>query len=282
MKEVLFFLTALLLITSCSDLTQTNNRVVVAKAGDKFLYRDELPDLAGNGMSREDSISIVRNYIDRWIKRELMMSRAEINLTEGYIAEIDQKLEETRENLMIYQYEQQMILQRMDTLVSQVQIENYYAETLQTFNLNNAIIKALFMKIPMEAPNIDRVRSWYRSDSQENLQNLESYCYQFADKFDDFGEQWINLNFLIREIPSEIEDQSRFLRNNEYFETSDSLYYYFVRIRDFRLRGSVAPVEFVFDDIKNIILNNRKIDFLQDLEDGIYNEALKENMFRIY
>ena len=282
MKEFLLLFLAVIFVTSCSDLNQPNNRVVVARAGDKYLYSDELPAMAGNGFSKEDSISIVRNYIDRWIKRELMVGRAEINLTEEYKSEIDQKLEETRANLMIYQYEQQMMLQRMDTTVSQLQIQNYYEESLQTFNLNTAIIKALFMKIPVEAPNIGRVREWYKTDSQENLQNLESYCYQFADKFDDFQEKWINLNFLLREIPSDIGDHSRFLRNNEYFETSDSSFFYFIRLRDFRLRGSLAPVEFVSEDIKNIILNNRKIDFLQELENGIYNDALKENTFRIY
>ena len=282
MKDILLVVTTFLLITSCSDLNQTNNRLVIARVDDKYLYSDELPLMASNGYSKEDSISIVRNYIDRWIKKELMVSRAEINLTDEYKSEIDQKLEETRTNLIIYQYEQQMMLQRMDTTVSLQQVENYYEENLQTFNLSDAIVKALFIKIPVEAPNIDRVRNWYRSDNQEDLQSLESYCYQFADKFDDFGEKWINLNFLLREIPSEIGDHSRFLRNNEYYETSDSLYHYFLRIHDFRLRGSLSPVEYVFEDINNIILNNRKIYFLQELEKGIYNEALKENAFRIY
>lgn len=282
MKNYLTILILLIISASCSNFNDSSNRETVARADEEYLYRDELPPLFNNGITREDSISIVRNYIDRWIKRQLILSRAEINLTEEYKSEMDQKIEETRENLLIYQYQQQMMLQRMDTTVTEEKIQSYYDENIKNFNLSYPLVKALFIKIPIEAPNIDRVRVWYKSYSQENFQNLESYCYQFADKFDDFGENWINISHLLRVLPEDIGKSDRFLRNNSHFETSDSLYYYFVNIRDFRLRGAVAPMEYVSGDIKNIILNNRKIDFLQILENGIYNEALKENSFKIY
>ena len=188
MKNYLIILILLLLSASCSNYNGGNNREMVAKAGERYLYRDELPPLFNNGITTEDSISIVRNYIDRWIKRQLMLSRAEINLTDEYKTEMDQKIEETRENLLIYQYQQQMMLHRMDTTVAEQEITTYYEENTNNFNLSYPLIKVLFIKIPIEAPNIDRVRVWYRNPVQENLQNLESYCYQFADKFDDFGE----------------------------------------------------------------------------------------------
>ncbi|HUS85899.1 MAG TPA: hypothetical protein VMW76_01565 [Bacteroidales bacterium] len=282
MKKVLLFVFAVLVTTSCRENQPLNNRVVVAKVGEKYLYHDEIPALFNNSLSREDSISIVRNYIDRWIKKELVLGRAGENLSVEYISEIDQKLDETRANLMIYQYEQQMMLQRMDTIVGNSQIESYYNDNIARFNLSSSLVKAQFIKIPVEAPNIDRVQRWYRSDSQEDLQSLESYCYQFAEKYDDFGEEWIRVIYLLRELPEDIGDAERFIRNNRFYQTSDSSFHYFVNIRDYRLKGSVSPIEFVEDDIRNVILNNRKLEFLKDLENGIYNEALKLNAFKIY
>ena len=275
-------LSFILVLSACSDYGASNNREVVARTGDSYLYADDLPPILNNSLSKEDSISIVRNFIDRWIKKELMLSRAELNLTREYITEMNQKLEETKASLMIYQYQQQMMLQRMDTIVRPAEIESYYSDHIQTFKLSSPLIKALFIKIPIEAPNIDRVRRWYRSDNQDNLQSLESYCYQFADKYDDFGEEWINISYLLSVLPNEIPRVERYLRNNTYYEVSDSLFHYFVDIREFRLSGAESPVEYVNDDIRNIILNNRKIIFLQDLENGIYNEAIKENIFKIY
>ena len=271
-----------LLLGACSEFKNSNNRHVIARAGDSYLYADELPPIMNSGISKEDSISIVKNFIDRWIKKELMIGKAQLNLTSEYIEEMNQKIEETRSNLMIYQYQQQMMVQHMDTIVTPEEIESYFNENIHNFNLSYPLVKALFIKIPVEAPNINRVRNWYRNSTPENLQSLESYCYQFAEKYDDFGEEWINISYLQRVLPSEIDRPDRFLRNNSFYETADSLYHYFVDIRDFRLTGAVAPIEYVYGDIRNIILNNRKIKFLQDLENGIYNEALKENQFKIY
>lgn len=282
MKGLITFILLFSILSGCSEYNKSNNRVIVARAGDKYLYLDELPSIPAISLSAEDSTSIVRNYIDRWIKKELLLNKAETNVSSEYQSEIDIKLEETRANLMIYQYEQQMMLQRMDTVVTADEISSYYSENLSSLNLSNAIVKAIFIKIPKEAPNIERVRQWYRSGSQADIQNLESYCYQFAEKFDDFGENWLNFMYLLRELPAEIDDENRFLRNNSYYEVEDSTFYYFVNFRDYRLKGSEAPVEYVENDIRNIILNNRKIEFLQDLEKGIYNEALRENAFRIY
>ncbi len=271
----------ILLISSCTRYENGADRNAVAHVGDKYLYADQVPVRKGNGITEEDSITIARNYIERWVRNELILNKAEVNLSEEYQQEIEKKLEETRANLMIYQYEQQMMLQKMDTAVSEQEILDYYDNHIQNFNLQNSILKILFLKLPREAPNIKRARAWFRSDNQNDMQNMESYAYQFADKFDDFGEKWISINFLFRELPAEIGDITNFLRNNQYYETSDSSYYYFVNIRDFRLRGAVAPLEYVREDIKTIILNNRKIGFLQELENGIYNEGIKENSFRI-
>lgn len=282
MRIVLITCSFILVLSACSGYNNNANREAVAQVGEKYLFADQIPVGSGNGLTREDSISISRNYIDRWIRNELILMKAEENLSKEYQAEIDNKLEETRANLMIYQYEQQMMLQKMDTLVTEAEIKEYYDSHLQNFTLQRNILKALFLKLPQEAPNINRAREWFRSDEQNDIQSLESYAYQFAEKFDDFGENWVSMNFLLRELPSNIDNESYFLQNNRYYETSDSSYHYFVNIRDFRLKGSVAPPEYVKDDIKTIILNNRKIEFLQELENGIYNEGIRDNSFRVF
>lgn len=272
----------LLCVYSCTNNDNDAKREAVAHVGDKYLYADQIPLYSGNGVTRGDSVSISRNYIDRWIRNELILSKAEENLSDEYQAEINRRLEETRANLMIYQYEQQMMLQKMDTTVSAEEIMDYYNTHLQNFTLQDNILKVLFLKLPVEAPNIDRTRTWFRSYNQEDIRNIESYAYQFAEKYDDFGENWISMKFLIRELPGDIQNESYFLRNNQYYEAGDSDFIYFVNFRDFRLKGSVAPLDYVRDDIRTLILNNRKIVFLQELENGIYNEGIRDNSFRVF
>jgi hypothetical protein len=281
MRKIPALVIIVVIMAACADLKSSNNRTVVATAGDKSLYLDQLPALPGNALPEEDSISIVKNYIDRWIKQELLLKKAEANLSPEYQTEIDLKLEETRANLMIYQYEQQMMLQKMDTTVSMDEITEYYDNHSETLNLGSDIVKALFIKVPAEAPNNSRLGQWLKNGSQADMQELEAYCYQLAVKYDDFGEEWVDLNFLMRELPENVSRIS-LLRNNSVVDSSDDLFRYIIQVRDHRLRGTRTPLEYAREDIRNIIINNRKIEFLQELEKGVYNEALRENRFKIF
>ena len=282
MNKIIFFILLILTVPGCIQFKKNEKRIPVAKVSDVILYYDQIPDLVRQGALESDSISVIQNYINKWAKKELVYQRAKDNLSADLKTSIERQLDETRANLVIYQYQGQMMLEKMDTVIAEEEIESYYNANSNSFILSSNIVKALFIKIPVEAPNIYRIKLVTRSNHQTNLQELESYCFQFAEKFDDFGENWITMDRLSVELQDEIENQESFLKRNTYFETTDSNSVYLLSIRDYRLRSSIAPYEYVKEDIKRIILNNRRFDFIQALENGIYNEALKENSFKIF
>jgi len=282
MNKTACFLLFITLLTACKNKADQIQRVAVAKIGDVVLYYDEIPKLLQSGVSPQDSIAIYQNYINKWARKELLFLRAEQNLTPEYKKEIEKQVEEARSNLVIYQYQRQMMLEKMDTTITPEEMESYYATNEKNFMLNSNIVKALFIKLPLETPGIDKIRLWARSNDQKDLQQLETYCYQFAEKFDDFNEDWVTLDRLSVELPQEILNPDNFLRRNTWFETSDSGSVYMITVRDYRQRYSLAPFDYVRNDIKSIILNNRRFEFLQSLENGIYNEAIKENTFKIF
>jgi hypothetical protein len=271
-----------LLISSCRDFKPQAQRITVAKAGEKVLFYDQIPNLIQPGLAYADSVAIIQNYVNRWAKREILKLKAIENLTPEFRSEVERQLDEIRTNLLIHRYQQQMISQKLDTLISEEEIEKHYNENSQTFILNNNIVKALFIKVPSNVPNIEKVPSLLRSSDPTSLAQLELFCYQFADKFDDFDEQWIHLNTLLVELPATVEDQEDFLRRNRYFETQDSLFNYYVAIRDYKLRATVAPYDYARNNILAIILNARKMDFLQELENGVFNEAIRADLFKLY
>jgi hypothetical protein len=281
MNKTVNILIIILLLAACNNKSDLVKRIALAKIGDVTLYYDEIPKLLQTGISPQDSAAIIQNYINKWAKKELLFMKAEQNLTTEFKNEIEKQLEETRANLVIYQYQRQMMLEKMDTAITGEEIESYYATNDKNFLLNSNIVKALFIKVPVETPGIDKIRLWARSNDQKDLQQLESYCYQFAEKFDDFNENWVTMDRLSVELPQYIINHYYFIKRNTWFETSDSSSVYMISIRDYRQRYSIAPFDYVRNDIKSIILNNRRFEFLQSLENGIYNEAIKENTFKI-
>ncbi len=282
MNKAGFIFLLILLFTSCDDKGKSLNRIAVAEVGKDILYYDEMPRLIQQGINEADSAAIIQNYINNWAKRQLLRQKAEENLSPLLKDEIARQLEETRTNLLIYQYQRQMMLEKMDTVLTEVELENYYAANEKSFILSSNIVKALFIKLPVETPGIEKIKMLARSNEQNSLQQLESYCYQFAEKFDDFNEEWVPMDRISVELHEDIENEEAFLKRNTFFESSDSISVYLISIRDYRLRSSLAPYEYVRDDIKRIIWNNRRFEFIQSLENGIYNEALKENNFRIF
>jgi len=275
---------SLIIITvACNNAGQEPERAIVARAGEKVLYLDEIPSgLVIQGMSPADSISAVQSYIRRWARKELMAIRAEENLTPEYKDEVNRQLNEMRNNLLIYQYQQQMLIRSMDTTVTNEELQDYYIGNLSTFTLTVNIVKALFLKLPATVPDLDRIRQLYRSSEPDDIKELEQLCYQHALRFEDYDDDWIPFNQLLMEVPFESDNQDQWLARNKAVELRDDKFVYFIAIRDFKARNTVAPFEYIRGQVKTIIINNRRNDFLQKLEDGIYNEAVRNNTLKVY
>jgi hypothetical protein len=282
MNRLVLILCFAILITGCDSSKKKPARIRVAEVGKVVLYYDMIPGLINRGINDQDSLTLVRNYINKWAKRELLLQKAEDNLSPELKSDIDKQVLETHENLVIYQYQRQMMLTKMDTILTDKEIQDYFFENGKNLTLSSNIVKALFIKLPNETPNLGKIRMLVRSDTQNDIQELEKLCYQFAEKFDDFNEQWVSMDKIKAELQKEIENEETFLTRNKYYETHDSASVYILSIRDYRLRSTPAPFEYVKDDIKRIIYNTRRFEFLQSLENGIYNEALKANNFKVY
>ena len=282
MSKIVILILAVSLFAGCRNNKNAVKRIAVAEVGKVVLYYDEIPRLVQSGINETDSTALIQNYINKWAKRELLLQKAEDNLSPELKSEIVKQIEETRASLVIYQYQRQLMLEKLDTVLTESELENYYTANQNSFTLSSNIIKALYIKLPVETPNLDKIKVLARSSDQKDLQQLESLCFQFAEKFDDFNEQWVSMDRLSVELQQKIENEDNFLKRNTFFETTDSASVTLISIRDYRLRSSLAPFEYVKDDIKRIIWNARRFEFIQALENGIYNEALKQNSFKIY
>jgi len=253
----------------------------VASVGEKVLYKSKVEEILPKGISREDSISMSQNYIDKWVKQELLIQKADENLSDEQ-KDLRNEIEEYRNSLIIYKYKNELIRQRMDTVVTDQQIEEFYNSNPANFNLNNSIVKATFVMIPGDLADPDLVKSLIADTSPEGIDELRDYCGQYAKKVNISADEWISFQVLEKNFPEKVDDPETFLTRNKLYEMNDSNYYYIVSIHDFKLSNDLAPIEFVRENIKNLILNQRKIKFLKEIEENIYTEGVRQKKFRIY
>jgi hypothetical protein len=280
MKLTLYLILSLI-FAGCTKSTPKTTEKPMARVLDHYLYKSDLAGFIPNGITGADSIAMVRDFRERWIRNQLLLNKAELNLTDEE-KNVEQQIQNYRSSLLIYAYEQSYIRQHLDTVVTDTEIENYYKENQSNFILNGALIKGVFIKIPVKAPDVNKVRNWYRSDNPENIKNLEGYCFKYATVYDHFNDGWVKLNEVLPMIPAVPGNSESSFIARKYIETRDKDFLYFLNAKDIALSGNVSPLEIVKNDIESIILNKRKISLINELESNIYSDAQNRDHFTIY
>lgn len=260
---------------------QKDKQEPVARVYDKYLYKDDIAKIISPGISNEDSLLIMKSYIENWIKQNVVLHKAETNLADEE-KNVEKRLEEYRNSLITYIYESELIKQKLDTVVSAEAIEKYYNDNQRNFELKDNIIKVIYVKTKKNAPKLDKLRQWYKSDNSKDLIELEGYCHQFATDFSLDDKTWLLFDDLLKKVPIKTYDKEEYLKNNRFIEITDLNDIYFVNIKGFMIKESLSPLSFEKDNIRALIINKRKLQLVQEMEKAAYEQALKNNEFEIY
>ncbi len=279
-----WWIVSLTILTACEFFKpkEITSEPPIAKAVDSYLYASDLEGLVPSSISQIDSTKLAAKYVEDWVKKQLMISRSSqaIDFNE---AEIERKVLDYRYALMVHAFEKQYIDKNLNRNVSNEDIQTYYEDKSDNFLLKQNIIKCLYVQTPKNAPNLNQFRRNFRAYPEGNKEDLNSYISQFATKSFLEDTTWIIFDELILTTPLEsLQDKNQFLTKNTYSETSDDEYIYFLKIFDYKISNETSPLEFIKEDIENIIINKRKLALKKQLEANIYEEAEQNEEFEIY
>jgi hypothetical protein len=265
--------------TGCSFFNRGNHEEPVARVFEQYLYPSDL-DIP-EGIPVQDSLILAKRYIETWVKDQLMLHRAEQALTEEQ-KDFEKQIAEYRRALLIYSYREKLLHQKLDTVVTRLEMQAYYEENTNNFLLSQDVIKGTLIKVPVNSPRMDELRQWSRSNGADDLDQMEKYCISHAGKYNDFNNNWIYLSSIQLQLPMTIFNPSSYLKYNRNIEAADSAFTYLLHVSEHLTEGEVAPLELVAGDISAIILNKRKIEFFRDLEQKVYEDGVARNQFEIY
>ncbi|HEY9117019.1 MAG TPA: peptidyl-prolyl cis-trans isomerase [Roseivirga sp.] len=281
-------LTTMALFSGCDYIANDNSQntgnseTLVASVGDSFLFEADIANLIEPGMSAEDSAMITEQYVKNWVKKELLIKEANNNISINQ-SEIERKVAEYRYTLLSYEYQKLKVQQSLDTVVSDEEIIEYYVGNQENFSLRQNIFRGRFLKINQQAPKKADVRRWIKSSRPQDLNSLKDYAFQFANTYSLEDSTWLRFDDITKNSPfTTVSNKIQFLKNTRYAEESDSLYLYFLKIDEYKISDEISPLEFVKEDIKNIILNKRKVTLAKNLENDIFQKAKENEDYKIY
>ncbi|WP_034256408.1 hypothetical protein [Arenibacter latericius] len=280
-----FILWAVLLCAfiSCDSLfKRESNRVAVARVGEAYLYKEDLAGLKFGNLSKEDSISIINNYINNWAYKQLLLSKAKINLPEEKVRIFEELVSDYRTDLYTGAYKEALVLKSQDTTISERQLSEFYDREKENFRLKERIVQLRFVELPVKYLDKGLVVSKLKSFEEADRTYLDSISIQFK-KMNFNDSIWVPVSRVMEEIrPLTPDNQARYLKKSQFFEMQDSLGVYLTKINDILEINDIAPLSYVKPTIKQLLLNRRKLNYMKTLEMDILDEAIKDKEFEVY
>ncbi|WP_231562623.1 peptidyl-prolyl cis-trans isomerase [Muricauda sp. MAR_2010_75] len=272
-----------LLVSSCEGLfNKEEEREPLARVGDTYLYKEDIASLIRDDMSAEDSTLFVTDYINNWASKQLLLSKSKINLSEEKLAEFDRLVSNYRSDLYTRAYIEALVLQAQDTAVTNSQLQQYYEREKENFKLNEKLVQLRFVGMSEQFLDKDQVKARIRDWKQSDKTYLDSIAVQFKKMhFND--SIWVSASRVIEEIPPLTPvNEATYLKKSQFFELQDSLEVYLGMVTNVLEVNDTAPFEYIAPDIRQLILNRRRLDYVKKLETEIIDEAIKKNEFEVY
>ncbi len=282
-KVFLFASIGFLVLSSCDSLFKEKvEKEPLARVGDSFLYKEDIDSFIRDDMSAQDSALFVTNYINNWASKQLLLSKSRINLPEEKLNEFDRLVADYRADLYTRAYIEALVLQAQDTAVTRSQLRQYYEKEKENFKLNEKLVQLRFVGLPAQFLDKDEVSRKMNNWETTDKDYLDSIAVQFKKiHFND--SIWVGVSRVIEVIPPLTSlNEEKYLKKSQFFELQDSLGVYLGKVTDVLEINDTAPFDYIAPDIRQLILNRRRLNYVRKLETEIIDEAIKKNEFEVY
>lgn len=269
-----------LLAFGCTEAVDHKGKTPLIQVGDNYLYMEDVMAVTPPGISEKDSAEMADRYIKNWIDDMLLYAKAEGNIPDD--AGINELVNSYRRELITHTYIEQIVSQEVENLIPDSEVEEYYNENKDAFLAVEPYIKGLYIKVPKTASGISQVRQWYKDGSERSVDKIEKYGLRNAVDYEYFYDRWRSVNDFFLRLPTDADKEKNNIGKNKNIELSDSAFYYFLHIEDYLGKGEILPLEYAGKDIREIIMNNKRVEFITKMKKDLYDEACDNNDIKYF
>jgi hypothetical protein len=260
----------------CTNPADDKRENLVAQVGAHSLYLNQVLDKVGDNINSGDSLAVVNEFVQQWIREKVLLDKAEASLTPEERDKND-LVTQYYNDLLIYELERKMLSSRLDTAVAVQSITEYYEKNKKNFELKENIVRLKFYVIPKTVLNHDLLWKRFKDGNDKHLALLDKMCELNNSNYFNQDSVWLTFNDVLKEIPITTYNQESYLNNHRFVRLDEKDYSYFVKILDFKVKNNTSPFEFEKERIRDIIIHKRKVELLQQIEIEIVEEAYRNN-----
>lgn len=273
MRKFVVLLIVVPIMVGCTLFERQRKSGIVVECNGHSLTQVEIAALT-NGLRSEDSARVAEAYIRQWAEDLLEYDAAK----KVESKEIERMVEDYRRSLYVHEYEENLIAQRMPKHVEDSLVRAFYATHSSRFVLDETIVKGMLLVVPLGAPNMDELkRQMAKPFDDENLELIEKYAYNYATGYELFLEEWKNARQILLRMPLSDANLQRQLNQKRQIVMEDSVNTYLLQVTDVHMKGTEMPLDYARTKIEQILLNERRVEFLEQERDKLYHKALQQN-----
>lgn len=278
-KPLLFLLISSLSLTACQWLSPAQkDSKVVAKIGDYYLYEEDIQKLLPQGHTLEDSLRIITPYINNWALKKLLFLKAEKNIPNSKKEEFEQLVSQYRTDLYT-QFYLDLLSRQVDTLISKKEKEEFYQKNKDIFMLSEDLVQLRYIQLsPKDLTS--KLTVSFRTYAPKDRRYIDSLSPHFTSSFLN-DSVWIRAAEVKEKIPAL---SARISKGSlqQLIEQRDSTSVYLLKVNKYLDNKDYAPMEYAYPTLKQIILNKRKNNYINNLEKEIINNAIENKQFELY
>lgn len=269
-------------VSSCQSTSNKSKAESVAKVGDLYLYQDDIKGLVPEGTSKEDSVAIVRAYIDRWATQQLIIDAAMRNLSAGEQQLYDKLIQQYKTDLYSKAYLEEIVKQSIDTVISIKEMKDYYHLQKENFKLSGALARLRYIQLPEDHPKFELINNKFYDTKKMDVKFWDTYQLQFKS-YAMNDSVWVEVNQIYKRLPFITPDnRDQYIVSGKSSQYKDSTDVYLVRVLQVTNANDEPPFEFLKPTIKEIILNQRKLELIKKFENEITNDAIQKKKYEIF
>lgn len=265
--------------TGCQSTDTDENGILLAKVYNKSLYSEELDGLFPEGATADDSLNFLHSYVDKWVKEALVLHEAELNIPSDL--NIDKLVRDYRASLIRNSYEEVLVQALLDSTISQAELTEFYEKNKEQYQLETPIIRCHFLKVPLLAPNRERVRQWWNSSNPADREALIEYSNKHADAHILEDSSWYSVDDIAVELPAGTLTANNIGSKRE-FTQRDGEFQYFFRLFELKNRKEIAPLGYIEGQARKVILHKRKLKLLEDTKADLYDNGMRSNNIQVF
>jgi hypothetical protein len=271
-----------LAVISCADKQEAGPDNAAARVNNSYLDREELKGIVPAGASKEDSLAIIKSYIDRWASQKLMYDAAVVNIGEEKQQELEALIKQYAADLYAKAYLEEQVKQSVDTVVTAEELANYYKANKDNFRTTETLARLKYFRMDKGHPKFNLARQRFLNGSKKDIQALNDMALQFKSyAFND--SVWTDMNSIYQKLPFiNPDNRDKYIHGGTAYQYPDSIDVYMVKVAKVTDRNQVAPFEYIKPTLQQVIINNRKLELIKKFQKEITDDAIKNNKYEIY